>query len=439
MPGILFDAIIFFLTYFSRYEEQPMPGPAYLTVLSLPLVLLMIFSSGFYVQAQEIPKEQLRCIHAPGIESFDYSTCLQRIATSATVIGLGEATHGTADFFLIKTEIIKTLVTQYGYRHFLLEAGYIDCLGLNDYIHGGKTDPAYILNRRSPWPWACREVMQMLDWMKSYNQGKKSGEQIEFYGMDLSNAYILRFDKDKSVQAVHADLYRQVQSLYKDSTLSPAEKRSNLRKKEKQLRKDQNYTGTQKNLLLNFVETAIYLQLKGGQSYAYREKKMAENVIRIQEQLTPGEKIMIWAHNAHVSRKSNARESMGAALQKHYGSSYQAIGFEFCRGSFLAVNIDSAEKRKPLWHYHFEVDADPETLGAALSGINKGLLGIDLHITENRKLLCNRKFYLHEIGAVYGHQMNRKKPALYREKIRLCQAFDILLIVEKTRASTPLP
>lgn len=97
------------------------------------------------------------------------------------VVALGEATHGTSEFFRMKHRLVEYLVTELGFRDFAMETNWTHVAPLlNDYIQGRDVDPEAILY----WPWATREYMDLLQWMRGYNAVRDSLDRITFHGID---------------------------------------------------------------------------------------------------------------------------------------------------------------------------------------------------------------------------------------------------------------
>jgi len=100
------------------------------------------------------------------------------------VVGMGEATHGTREFFNIKAKMFKFLATYCGYRVFTIEATYGGTLKVNDYVLYGKGDVLSAMRGMGYWTWDTEEVKELIEWMRAYNTGKPENEKLKFYGFD---------------------------------------------------------------------------------------------------------------------------------------------------------------------------------------------------------------------------------------------------------------
>ncbi len=107
-------------------------------------------------------------------------------------IALGEATHGTADFFIAKHRIFKYLVENHNFRVFAFEADFGESLFLNDAIQEGRVDDLRDLmkDKMRFWTWKTEEVLDLLEWMCTYNMDKPDEEKLQYIGIDCQyNSY----------------------------------------------------------------------------------------------------------------------------------------------------------------------------------------------------------------------------------------------------------
>lgn len=109
---------------------------------------------------------------------------LQPVFSGCCVIALGEATHGTKEFFQCKHRLLAFLVQEMGVRLFALEASYAGCLSLNDYVLHGKGSRDEALESQGYWIWDTQEMADMLDWMRAYNERVAEEDKVQFLGID---------------------------------------------------------------------------------------------------------------------------------------------------------------------------------------------------------------------------------------------------------------
>ncbi|NLT68586.1 MAG: erythromycin esterase family protein [Acidobacteria bacterium] len=113
-------------------------------------------------------------------QGFDDLQMLKTILAGKRIVAMGEATHGTSEFFRMKHRLTEFLVVEMGFRHFGMELSSADGRLLDDYIQGKHADPLQVLY----WPWRTREVLDMLAWMRAYNAGGGPQERLTFHGID---------------------------------------------------------------------------------------------------------------------------------------------------------------------------------------------------------------------------------------------------------------
>lgn len=112
---------------------------------------------------------------------------LKEILKDKKIIGMGEATHGTAEFFEMKHRMFEFLVEEMGYRVFAIEAEFGGSQIVNEYILEGKGNVDKCLDAMQFWTWHTEEVADMIQWMKDYNENPENESKIKFYGYDMQN------------------------------------------------------------------------------------------------------------------------------------------------------------------------------------------------------------------------------------------------------------
>jgi len=113
---------------------------------------------------------------------------LKKIIGDARIVSLGEATHGTREFFQLKHRMLEFLATEKGFTIFSIEANMPEAYRLNDYVLNGKGDPAALIKGMYFWTWSTEEVLDMVLWMREFNQSGKG--RIEFTGFDMQTPEI---------------------------------------------------------------------------------------------------------------------------------------------------------------------------------------------------------------------------------------------------------
>jgi erythromycin esterase-like protein len=113
---------------------------------------------------------------------------IKKIVGDARIVSLGEATHGTREFFQLKHRMLEYLATEMGFTIFSIEANMPEAYRLNDYVLTGKGDPAQLLRGMYFWTWDTEEVLDMIKWTRAFNQSGKG--RVEFTGFDMQTPVV---------------------------------------------------------------------------------------------------------------------------------------------------------------------------------------------------------------------------------------------------------
>ncbi|WJV49780.1 erythromycin esterase family protein [Streptomyces flavofungini] len=314
---------------------------------------------------------------------------LGRMVGDAKVVGLGEATHGTHEFFTMKDRLFRYLVQEKGFRTFALEASWKTGLRFDAYVRGGPGDVRELVRQElSKGPWYNQEYIELLAWMRQYNE-RHPQSQVRFLGNDLNNPdmgvelydavtdYVRRHEPGRldRLKALYAPLRKVTDG---DAHLAlPVAERARLAKQAraayelvKGIQPDRR--GKKFGLILQHARSVMQTAeiyafdtdtpagVKG--AMLYRDRIMAANTVWWQRHT--GGKVLASAHNAHVgyeSRDPNYPKMQGSFLRDALGTKYRSIGFTFDQGSFMATGPQDSK-----WK--------PRTVGAATPGMNEHTL-----------------------------------------------------------------
>ncbi|HEU4904011.1 MAG TPA: erythromycin esterase family protein, partial [Flavisolibacter sp.] len=107
------------------------------------------------------------------------------------VVMLGEASHGTHEYYTWRTAISKRLIVEKGFNFIAVEGDWPDCYKINRFVKGYKDasdsirDVLQNFDRWPTWMWANWEIAALAEWLRDHNQGKRADQKIGFYGLDV--------------------------------------------------------------------------------------------------------------------------------------------------------------------------------------------------------------------------------------------------------------
>ncbi|MHC4449612.1 MAG: erythromycin esterase family protein [Planctomycetota bacterium] len=116
---------------------------------------------------------------------FEDLAFLKKMIGDARIVSLGEATHGTREFFQMKHRLLEFLATQMGFSIFSIEACMPEAYAVNDYVEHGKGDLGKQISGMYFWTWRTQEVRVMVEWMRSFNAAGNG--PLRFTGFDMQS------------------------------------------------------------------------------------------------------------------------------------------------------------------------------------------------------------------------------------------------------------
>jgi len=394
--------------------------------------------------------------------SFDDLEQLRPLIGDARIVSLGEATHGTREFFKLKHRMIEYCVSRLGFTMIGFEADYGATLAVNDYVLHGRGNALDVVAGMGFWTWDTEEVVALVEWVRGWNLAHE--RKVKFYGFDMQSspasglhllAYLERVAPHLAVVCerniaplasayVADDLHlmptivreqasSQLATVLDAFTTQRADWISRTSETEWHLAR-QSAIVLDQFAQINAIENE---SLSWAKSWRFRDRCMAANVRALLEAEGPDAKALLWAHNGHVQRSPSVffkvieLASMGSHLHAMFGNEMVVVGFAFNQGSFQAKD----ETGKLRDH---TVPPVPEGfMEAALAATGLPLLALDLaNVPPDGPLatwLAGRPLQ-RSIGAVFqGDHSNYSEAANPRDK------YDILLFVDRTSAARANP
>ncbi|MCH7944480.1 MAG: erythromycin esterase family protein [Armatimonadetes bacterium] len=379
---------------------------------------------------------------------FEDMAPLAKSLEGVEVVGMGEPTHGSREVFQMKHRMFEYLVENHGFTVFALESSMPDTIAMDRYVLHGEGSSKDAAKNQGFWTWATEEVVDLLEWMREYNEDDLHKQKLRVVGIDMHNQamstiYFQRIcqrlngdsqalyweemswddptdeQMKKFVEIVVRDLplvrdkdgveaarmyermavvfrqavynnrirefnqirlkvvpllsatFKSVGQLLEESENLPedaekglaflaehADKRVQAESVDPDVFKKyaaaiRQYARSQEDMaeeytncadLLDFL--ALVPRISGLNVRAHRDQSMAENLVWIGDTYLPGARVMLWAHNYHVSRLfANDKQFMtGAFLAESFGDKYFPVGFSFYEGAFQARSVDGSLK-----------------------------------------------------------------------------------------------
>jgi len=384
---------------------------------------------------------------------------------NARIVLLGEASHGTSEYYTWRTAISKRLIQEKNFNFISVEGDWPDCFEVNKYIKGqgeAVTAPELLqtFNRWPTWMWGNWEVAGLVDWMKKFNAGKSEAEQAGFFGLDVYSLWdslqeILNYLEQQGGPAAAAakkafrcfepysedpqEYARAVAFVSQDCEDEVVNMLQALRQKGLDSGADRTaeFDAEQNALVAVNAERYYRAMIRGGgSSWNVRDRHMMETLTRLLDLHGPDSKAIIWEHNTHVGdarytdMARNNMVNVGQLVREQYGEENTFIvGFGSYKGSVIAAD----EWGEPM--EIMEVPPAPsgtwENMLHEISPQNKLLFSKEL--TEEKAL--RDKIGHRAIGVVYHPRMERYGnyvPTVVPKR------YDAFAYIDTTRALHPL-
>jgi erythromycin esterase len=406
----------------------------------------------------------------------DLDPLLERIGDARFVL-LGEASHGTSEFYTWRAEISKRLIEEHGFSFIAVEGDWPDCYQLNRYVRGMPNvaqhaeEVPHAFERWPTWMWANREVVALAEWMRAHNRGKSAEMQAGFYGLDVYSLwdsmravvqYLERLDPQLASTARRAyncfEPYAEdVQDYARATALVPTSCEDETIAVLRELRshapsyaedgREGYFNAEQNAIVARNAERYSRTMVRGGpSSWNVRDHHMVETLERLMQHhgssathnTGVNAKAIVWEHNTHVgdARYTDmARAGMvnvGQLVREaHDREGVVLVGFGTHRGTVIAGEEWGApmeRMRVPVARKGSFEDAMHDTaVGDALLIFNGaddgGVRGLDAPIDHRA------------IGVVYDP--DRERWGNYVPTI-VPMRYDAFLYIDETRAVDPL-
>jgi len=303
----------------------------------------------------------------------DLDPLIDRIGDAHYVL-LGEATHGTAEYYTWRTALSRRLIEEKGFSFVAVEGDWPDCYRVNRYVKGdtGAGDNAHeVLHAFSRWPtwmWANDEVVALTEWLRRHNDGLPADRKVGFYGLDVYSLwdslyailnYLHRVDPSALPSAWKAfrcfEPYGEdVQEYARATVFVPNACEDEvvallreLRGRAAQYRaegRESYFQAEQNALVLQNAESYYRAMVRGGpESWNIRDRHMADTLDRLMRHHGRDARAIVWEHNTHIGDArftDMADEGMvnigQLARERHADEGVVLVGFGSHRGGVIA-------------------------------------------------------------------------------------------------------
>lgn len=407
---------------------------------------------------------QIQSLAAPLNRIEDLDTLVRRAATSRFV-GIGEASHGTHEYYRWRALLSRRLIEEHDFTWIGVEGDWPDCWRINQWVRGHadqNLSATQLLARFERWPtwmWANHDVAEFLTWLHAHNLGRPDHQRVGFYGLDVYSLWdslwqIMTWLENNAPNAVPAamtawqcflpygeDPHRYAWSTRLVPTSCEPEVVALLVQVREQtrdrMRWDESAFDAAQNAEVAANAEHYYRTMVRGdrESWNIRDHHMTDTIDRIAEHHGPGSKGLIWEHNTHIG---DARATdMGRAgmvnvgqllRERHPHDGVMLIGFAGHRGSVLASQSwGEAERVWPV----------PEARAGSHEDLLHRILGSPATVVfgpDRSGPWLSRSLGHRAIGVVYdpNRETGNYVPT------RLGARYDALLWLEQTTALRPL-
>ena len=326
-------------------------------------------------------------------ESGDFDPLLRRIGEAHFVL-IGEATHGTHEFYRVRAEITKRLIREKGFCAVAVEADWPDAYRVNRFVRGraDDADATEALGgfRRFPqWMWRNADVLDFIGWLRAYNDGLGRNEQpVGFYGLDLYSLHASIEAVLSYLRVVDPEAARRAQARYACFDhfgpdlhsygaaarlgMTPSCEREVVAqlvelqraageyvKRDGRVDPDALFYAEQNARVVHNAEAYYRAAVGGGaDSWNLRDKHMTGTLLRLTEYLSRDRehaKVVVWAHNSHLGDAewtelgARGELNVGQLVREQYPHDSVLVGFTTYTGTVTAASDwDAPAERKQV-------------------------------------------------------------------------------------------
>jgi len=399
---------------------------------------------------------------------------LVSLLATGRVVLLGEATHGTHEFYRQRALITRRLIEEYGFAGVAVEADWPDAYRVNRYVRGAGPDQEAIdaladFRRFPAWMWRNADVLDFIGWLRSFNENRPDAGRAGFYGLDLYSlhasmrAVIAYLDKADPAAAERARrryacfdrygpepvnyAYASGLDLSESCAREVVAQLVELRRaaaayasRDGRIAADEYFVAEQNARVVTNAEEYYRTMLAGRvESWNLRDRHMAatlEELLTFLGRSRPEPRLVVWAHNSHLG-DARATEmgqmgelNVGQLARSRFGAEAMLVGWTTHRGTVTAA----AAWDGPALRRHLR----PGRPGSCEhlfheAGVPRFVLPLRTDLDLASALSTPR--LERAVGVIYAPETERRSHYFHAT---LSQQFDVVVHIDETRAVEPL-
>ncbi len=400
------------------------------------------------------------------IDDVNLDGLLDRIG-DARVVLLGEASHGTAEFYDMRARITKDLIQKKGFNIVAAECDWPDAAQIDHFVRDTRIDPTDepTFNRFPTWMWANTQVLAFAEWLRKYNLAtfRSPDDSVGFYGLDLYSLFssihavvsylddvdprtaeiartrygcLTPWESDPATYGAsaltgkHHDCEAEVAAMLQDMM----DKRLEYAQKDGRRFLD---AASNARLVKNAEKYYRIMYYGSRASWNLRDQHMFDTLLALLEFQGPESKAVVWEHNSHIGDASatelatRGEHNVGQLCRAHFGDAMYNVGFGTDHGTVAAASE---------WGGAMEIKAvrpsHPESYERICHDANVPAFLLPLSNPEDRvrKLLLQPRLE-RAIGVIY-----RPETEIHSHYFQAClpRQFNEYIWFDETRAVSPL-
>ncbi len=325
------------------------------------------------------PHDAIHATFTPVADVEDVGAIVEYIGQAELAL-LGEATHGTHEFYANRAHLTRRLIVEAGFRGVVVEADWPDAYRVNRYVRhqSGDTNAVMALDgftRFPTWMWRNVDVVEFVEWLYAYNDGLPPDQQCGFYGMDLYSLHasmraVIEYLEPRDPEAAQRareryacfERYGDDPQAYAYSetfglescedevvaVLMDLQQRSAALEQKHLLARDEFFFAEQNARLVKNAEEYYRTMFRGGtRSWNLRDGHMAGSIEALRNNLSEWDgpaRLVVWAHNSHIgdARATQMGQrgeiNVGQLMRERFPGKTCLVGYTTSHGTVTAAS-----------------------------------------------------------------------------------------------------